>query len=629
MAKPALRRLRLRSRSGTLHGTSVYRRGYKDGRRTPSRTRPIMSVDRTTGSPMITSIPRAMAINGYGFAAAGLLFFATACTPGGINVFDDDVPEAQRYGGTAVVGGYGDLQSLNPLVSSDNNSNMIQRDMLFMPLVKYDEEMRVVPWLAERWDTVRIHPDSLELTWHIRTDVNWHDGTPTTAEDVLFTYDRFLDPFTGFPNLQRFSQFNPEAELLDSHTVRMRFRAHADFLDIFAMTAITPKHILESVPPQELLQSEFSYRPIGNGPFRFVRRVAGQEWVFEANQDFPEALGGRPYLDRIVYRNIPEMTTLLTELLTGRIDIYLQPNPADAALIERTEGTELLTYPSRQYNYLAFNTRIPIFQDARTRRAIAMGINREQIVEALVYGYGIPGRATVPPTSWAYNPDASVPYDPQGARRLLEDAGWTPGRDGILQNAQGRPLRFTIITNDGNDVRRDMAVVIQAQLRELGIAAQPRLIEWTTMISQLQGSLNEEGVREREFEAVIGGWVTWERTTDANILHSRSLNDPYQYVGYSNPRVDMLIDTLDVLMDREAARPLWHHYQELIANEAPYIPLYYPERLNGVRTRLRGIEFDVRGEFTTASQWWIHPNARQGGVPGGSRPAPITEEGES
>jgi peptide/nickel transport system substrate-binding protein len=269
------------------------------------------------------------------------------------------VPEGQRYGGTAVIGSYGDLQSLNPLTSSDNNSNMIQRDMLFMPLVKYDEDMGIVPWLAESWDTVRVHADSLELTWRIRDDVRWHDGRPTTAEDVLFTYERFTDPETAFPNIQAFALYDPQAELVDSHTLRMRLRAHADFLDIFVMTVIAPKHVLGTVPAAELLQHEFAYQPIGNGPFRFVRRVAGQEWVFDANSDFPEALGGRPYLDRVVYRAIPEMTTLLTELLTGRIDIYLQPNPDQDAVIERTEGTELRTYPSRQYSMSASPIRVP------------------------------------------------------------------------------------------------------------------------------------------------------------------------------------------------------------------------------------------------------------------------------
>jgi peptide/nickel transport system substrate-binding protein len=544
-----------------------------------------------------------------------LLFLATGCTPGdAARVFDDDVAESERFGGTVVVGSYGDLQSLNPLVSSDNNSNNIQRDMLFMPLVRYDERLQLRPWLAERWDTVRVHPDTLQLTWHLRRDVRWHDGAPTTGEDLVFTFERLVDPRTAFPNMQRLARYSREVELVDSHTVRMKLQPHADFLDIFAMVPVVPKHILGEVPPDQLLQHDFGINPTGNGPFRFVRRVPGQEWIFEANPDFPEALGGRPYVDRIVYRNIPEMTTLMTELLTGRIDVYIQPNPNQADAIRNAPGVELRAEPSRQYNYMGFNTRLPIFRDPRTRRAITMAIDREQIVEAIVYGFGEAGRATVTPVHYAYDPDAYIPYDPEGSRRLLAEAGWTPGRDGILQNARGEQLRFTLITNAGNDVRKDMAEVIQAQLRQVGIAVQPRQVEWTSMIQQLQGSLDAQGRRQRNFDAVISGWVNWEQKDDTGVLHSRAIDEPYQYVGYSNPRVDELIDTLNVLMDREQALPLWREYQRLLAEESPYTVLYYPERLNGVRSRLRGAVMDVRGDFATARDWWIHPSERRGTV---------------
>jgi len=550
-----------------------------------------------------------------GTIAASILLLVSGCTPDGERIFGD-VPEEERYGGTVVVGGFGDLQSMNPLITSDNNSNQIQREMLFMSLVKYDADLRLHPYLAERWDTVRVHPDTLELTWRIRQDVRWHDGTPTTGEDVLFTFQRLTDPLTAYPNFQRLNHYSRDAELVDPYTVRMRLRAHADFLDIFAMSVIAPRHILGDVPPGELLTHPFGNNPVGNGPFRFASHSPGQEWVFAANPDFPEQLGGRPYADRIIYRYIPEMTTLMTELLTGRLDLYLQPNPNQADAIRNAAGVDLQLSPTRQYNYLAYNTALPIFSDPRTRRAITMAIDREQIVNALVYGFGEVGVSTVPPSHYAFSRDAYIPFDPDGARQLLAEAGWTPGPDGVLRDRQGRQLRFTIMTNAGNDVRRDIAEVVQAQLQPLGIVVQPRLVEWTSMIQQLQGSLTSPGVRERNFEAVIGGWVNWEQKDDSGLLHSRNLDGPYQYVNYANPRVDALIDTLNLILDRNEARPLWEEYQQLLAQESPYTVLYYPERLNGIRDRLRGTTFDVRGDFNDAAQWWIHPSDRgRGAVP--------------
>jgi peptide/nickel transport system substrate-binding protein len=522
------------------------------------------------------------------------------------------VPEAQRYGGTVVIGGYGDLQGMNSLTAADNNSSSIQREMLFMPLVRYDAKLNPTPWLAESWDTVRVAPDSIDLTFHIRRDIHWHDGPSTTAADVLFTFERAIDPETAFPNISGFEKYSPHAVVLDPYTIRFRLRPHSDFLDAWYQMAIMPEHLLAKVRPSELIRDPFgTAHPVGNGPFRFVRRLPGQEWVFEANPDFTKALGGRPYLDRVVYRVVPEMTTLLTELITGTVDVYLGPNPNQAAQIKATPGVRLNAAPFRQWTYLALNTRRPMFHDARVRRAIAMGLNRQEIVDALLYGYGTVGRSPVTPAHWSFDasdPETLLPYDTTKARALLTEAGWLD-RDGngVLEDPQGHEFRFTVVTNAGNDVRRDMLEIIEAQLRKLGIVAQPRLMEWNTMNSQLQS-------RARNFDAVVSAWVDYFRKDDRDILYSAYIDKPFQYVGFSNRRVDELIDTLGVMMDHEQARPLWREYQHLMVQEAPYIPLYYPQLLTGVSRKLQGVVIDIRGEFPEIRHWWIPPSQR-GGAP--------------
>lgn len=550
----------------------------------------------------------------YPIRAAALIFCSLLLVAGcdneeGASAGDAaDVAEAERYGGTAVVGGYGDLQSMNALVSSDNSSNEIQRNMLFMPLIKYNEDIEPIPWLAERWDTVRATPDSIDLTFHLRRDVNWHDGEPTTAEDVKFTFDRAVDPATAFPNISGFDLYRKTAELIDPYTIRFRLKPHAEVMDMWFQTAIMPEHILGDVPPGELLTHPFGTQsPVGNGPFRFVRRSTGQEWVFEANPDFPEALGGRPYLDRFVYRYIPEQTTLLTELLTGGIDVYTGVNPSEAQRVEQAPNVRLSESPSRQWNYLAWNTRKPMFSDAKVRRALTMAIDRQAIVDALIYGYGQVGRSTVTPAHWSFDPDDDqtlLPYDTAQARQMLAEAGWIDrDNDGVLENAQGQEFRFTVKTNQGNDTRRDMAEIIQAQLAKIGVVAQPQLVEWNTLTKQLQ--------TERAFDAVISGWVDYFRKDDSDILHSKNLDSPYQYVGFSNPRADQLLDTLAVLNDREAAAPLWREYQRLMVQQMPYTVMYLPERLNGVNERLQGVDMDIRGELPTVAEWWILPSLRQ------------------
>ncbi|HEX2218459.1 MAG TPA: ABC transporter substrate-binding protein [Gemmatimonadales bacterium] len=562
-------------------------------------------------------------------SALALCAFAAACSDGGAGNRagkDDgaDVPDSLKYGGTVTIGAYGDLQSMNALTSSDNNSNSIQREVLFMPLVKYNEKIEPVPWLAERFDTVRVAGDSLELTFHLRRDVKWHDGKPTTARDVDFTYRRAIDPQTAFPNASAFDYYARQGTLVDEYTWKIRLRPHSEFLDIWYQTPVMPEHILGSVPASQLINHPFGTdRPVGNGPFRFVRRIPNQEWVFEANPDFPEALGGRPYIDRLVYRFVPEQTTLLTELMTGRVDVYLGPNPESAERIRQHPSLDLVVSPFRQWVWIGWNTRLPMFSDARVRRALTMGINRREIVDALLYGYGDVGRSTITPAHWSYDTtDARtlLPYDTAQASRLLTEAGWIDrNNDGVRENAQGQPFRFELKTNKGNEVREDITEIVQAQLKPLGIDVQPRVVEWNTLIEQLQGSLGAGGRRTRDVEAVVSAWVDYFRKDDKDVLHCTNLEKPYQYVGYCNERASQLIDTLGVIMDRQAAAPLWREYQHLMVQESPYTVIYYPKRLTGVAKRLNGEVMDIRGEFNTVARWWIHPSQRRAG--GAARPA--------
>jgi peptide/nickel transport system substrate-binding protein len=551
---------------------------------------------------------------------AGLVALLGACGADREGPGRGDVPESERYGGTAVVSAFADLQGMNALVASDYNSNLIMREMLFMPLIRYDEDLQAVPWLAERVDTARISPDTLEITFHLRRDVFWHDGQPTTAHDVVFSFERMTNPATAFPNMEGFDLYAREAELVDDHTVRFRLQQHAEFLDIWYQTAIMPAHLLRDVPPEQLVQHPFAYEPVGNGPFRFVRRVAGQEWVYEANPDFPAALGGRPYLDRFVYRVVPEPTTLLTELLTGRSDVFLSLLPHQTEAVRNSPQADVVAFPFRQWVWIAWNTRLPMFASAEVRRALGMAIDREQLVEALIHGYGDVGGSTVTPGHWSYDPGheaAFLPYDTAAARQLLEEAGWRKNRAGILVDEAGRPFRFSLRTNQGNDTRKEIVEYVQAQLRPLGIQVQPQLVEWNTLINQLQ---------DRDFEAVVSAWVDYFRKDDTSILHSRNLDQPYQYVGYQNPRADALLDTLGAEMDRDRAARLWREWQEFIVREAPYTVLYYPKRLTGVSTRLRGVQMDTRGELNTVTRWWIAPGGNRGEEPGVPRDDARTNE---
>jgi peptide/nickel transport system substrate-binding protein len=204
-----------------------------------------------------------------------------------------------------------------------------------------------------------------------------------------------------------------------------------------------------------------------------------------------------------------------------------------------------------------------------------------------------------------------VPFDPAGARRLLASAGWQDRNgDGVLEDGAGRPFRFTLKIPQGSAALHDAATIAQARLRQIGVAMQIQVLEFGTLRGHFEGTAQANGERQRNFEAVALSWEDAFRKDDSQILHSRNRNGERFWTGYAHPRLDQLIDTLGVIVNRDVARPLWSEYQRHLAQAAPFTVLFYPKQTIGVRTRLRGVEMDGRGEYITVARWWLAPERR-------------------
>lgn len=519
-----------------------------------------------------------------------------------------DGAERARRGGTAVIGGYVDLRTMNPLHTTPDIAKALQRHALYTPLLVFDGTQQPQPRLAERWDTVRVAPDTLELTFHLRGDVAWHDGTPVTSRDVAFTFERARDPRTAYVDAAALAPYAPRAETPDARTVRVRLRAHPDFLEPWFLLPPLPHHVLGDVPPEQLAQHAFSSSPLGSGPFRFVRRAPGSEWVFEANPDFPEALGGRPHLDRLVYRTIPEQTGLITELLTGRIELALSIRPAQVATLLESDEVRVLELPVANWIFMAFNTRLPFFDTREERRALALAIDRQAIVDGIMGGRNVVGRSVVTPVHRAFDSTSPALTQPRAdtarARALLEQAGWRDrDGDGIREDSAGRPFQFPLMVWQGSGSYQEIAQVIQAQLRLVGVAAEVRVVEFNTFVAQLQGQGASGG--SRDFAAAIGNWTDNLRKDDAQLFHSRNATGPRFWTGFSSPRTDSMIDALALELDAGRSRALWREYQQALVEDAPLVVLFYARGINGVRQALRGLTEDWRGPLASVQEWWI------------------------
>jgi len=503
-------------------------------------------------------------------------------------------------GGTVVIAGANDLDLANGLVSQERYTQELTRFALFLPLVTYDSVLEFEPALARTWTMT----GDTGVVFELRDDIRWHDGVRTTAADVAFTFERIRDPATGFPQAEAFQHWTGVV-IEDSLRVRFRWTPHADPLAGLPFAPIMPRHLLDTVPAAAMRNAEFNHRPVGNGPFRFVEYVPNDRWVFEANADFASSMGGRPYIDRLVWRVIPDNTAQVTELQTGNADIVLNARPETYTQLAARPGLQTFEREARQYAFIGWNGRRAPFGDARVRRALTMAIDRQRLLDGLRDGRG---RVSVGPVGrfhWAYvDTLAPLPWDTGGARTLLAEAGIRDANgDGTLDLPDGRPFTFTLKLPADNALNRDMADLIAADLRALGIQAEPQPLEFGTLVGQITSPA-------RDFDAVLMGWESDFRLSLRGLFHSAELGGPFQLAGYRNAEVDRLIDEVATKVDRATARPAIERLQRILRDDQPWTFLYAWDDLYVASGRLRGVEMDIRGAFVNLPRWWVARAAR-------------------
>lgn len=413
------------------------------------------------------------------------------------------------------------------------------------------------------------------ITFYLRKGVRWHDGEPFTARDVVFTYEKIMDERTNTVRRPLF-ELVKRLEVLDPHTVRAVYKKpFAPALEAWGM-GIIPEHLFRG---HDINTSPLNRRPVGTGPFMFKEWVSDERITLVANPDYFE---GRPHLDQISYRIIPEPPLKELEFFTGGVDLD-SPQPHQHKRYASDPRFRLYRRLSNGYTYIGWNQKVDLFKDVRVRRALTHAIDRERIVKFLLYDLGVIATGPFPPQMWYSNPEVKpLEYDPEKARALLREAGWrdTDG-DGILDK-DGRPFRFSLITNNGNKVRENVAVLVQRQLRELGIQVDVELYEWSVFI--------REKINARNYEATVLGWALGFDPDIYEIWHSSQIEKGFNFTAYHNPEVDRLIEAGRTEFDREKRRKIYWKIHELINRDQPYTFLFVGE----VTPALRRGEFKIK-----------------------------------
>ncbi|MBK5189264.1 MAG: peptide ABC transporter substrate-binding protein, partial [Gemmatimonadaceae bacterium] len=382
---------------------------------------------------------------------------------------------APRASDTVVIASGADLESANPLVTIHPLARQVQRYALFVTLARYDEHLVPQPYYARAW---RYSADRRALTFSLVSSLRWDDGAPTTARDVVYTLDAARDPATGFPRASDLSELG-SVTADDDSTVTLHFSSpQPRFPAILCELPIVPAHRLARTPPASMRADSFAVHPVGNGPFRFVKRVAGQRWDLARNDSFPAAMGGPPRLRRVVIAVIDEAATKFAGLTSGELDLA-GISPSMAPLVARDPLLRVIEYPVLQSYGIVFNVAHAPFDDPRVRRALSLAIDRQRIVAVAVHGYGEPSSDAIPSTHPYATPHAPQ-QDTARADSLLDAAGWPRGNGGVRRRGNAA-LAFELLTVGSSDNAAEQ--LIQSDLARVGVRVEIRQRELASFLA--------------------------------------------------------------------------------------------------------------------------------------------------
>ena len=481
--------------------------------------------------------------------------------------------------------------TLNPVTATDAYASRIN-SYVYETLVDRDyETLEIVPLLAESWD---ISPDKLTYRFYLRRGVTWHDGREFTADDVVYSYEVLMDPDTLNAHLKAYFIDIKKVEKIDRYTVEFTYRERYFLgLEICGTMPIVPRHIFDD--GTDFNTHRNNRFPIGTGPYRFIGWDTGKRVILELNENY---WGRVPDIKRLVFILVSESNVAFQMLKKGDLDLYaMRPIQWErqTGTVRFNEQFRKLKYSLPQYSYIGWNAQSELFSDRRVRLAMTHLINREAILEKLLFGLGEMVTGTHYIYSPYYNSDMKPwPYDPGAAKRLLEEAGWdSKDQRGILTR-NGKRFSFTFTIPSGSTFAERLATIMKEDFSRHGIHMNIARYEWAVFIDRLQS---------RDFEAVTLAWSLGYAGDPYQLWHSSQAEAGSNYVSFKNSEADRLIEMARREFNHEKRKQMYHRFHEILHHEQPYTFLYANPQLMAVSRRFSNVNVYLKGLDLT--EWGI------------------------
>lgn len=488
-----------------------------------------------------------------------------------------------------------DPGTMNPIMMS-STAEVIMGRLLFDGLTILDPEtFEPLPHLAKSWD---VSEDGLEWTFHLNDNIYWHDGVQFTSDDVKFTFDMVLDPEVGAPARANFllvESVDTPDPLTAVINLSSPWAAMPNFLSNRIQMA--PKHLLEGEDQDRFVEYN-KFNPVGTGPYKMVRNEVADYIELEGFDDY---FLGKPDIDRLFVKVLPDGNTQIAQLRTGELD-FIQLEYPQLNAIQNVRGIRIETGDRSLWYALHLNNQHELFNDPVVRRAIAHAIDRDLLIDAVLMGYAVPATGPIIPAIEPYYTDdvATYDYDPEKALELLAEAGWEPGPGGVLHK-DGKPFTFELSVIQGDATAERSSTIIHQNLKAIGLDPVMKAYEFSTFITDVRDARVGDKMSEAYFV-----WMTPVADPDGIYAYFHSSNglSGSNFTVYENPLVDELLERGRVTVDVDERVEIYHEIQRLIAEDVPRVFLAYPQSLMALRDRVEGVE--VSDPWTWSHTWRVN-----------------------